>query len=382
MKQSDCKFLVIGDAEAMRRTAAVLSPEFPVIAAANAEQGAELLSRTPEIRVVLQSMEDMPPDDVFERCTRERPDVTRVILCDSADGETGLAAVREGKAVCFVAAPFRDHELLQAAHQALAVYRLRHERDALLRRLDTGAAPPPGESEARPTTLEDMAKLKDDAVLVAAHDIRSPLSVILGYSDVLLDDGQALDEGHRGMVKRIRNCCERLLRMVDRILDLSALQAGAVSMDYRPVRLSELIQATVENLTGMIEEKKIAFTVELSGDDQPYLLDECKAQQVLQNVLSNAVKFSGEEGRIVLMCRGEANRVSFSVSDTGSGLTTEQQARVFDRFSRFSGGPEKGSGLGLAIAKSLVERHGGTIGVESTPGEGSVFHFTLQTQQN
>lgn len=382
MKQSECKLLVVGDAEAARRAAAVLSPEFPVIAAANAEQAAELLSCTPEIRVVLLGMKKMPPDEMFVRCTRERPDVTRVILCDAADGEPGLAAVREGKAVCFVPVPFRDQELLQAAHQALAMYRLRQERDVLLRRLDTGAVETLSESETRPKTLADMEKLKNDAVLVAAHDIRSPLSVILGYSDVLLDDGDTLDEGPRGMVERIRNCCGRLLGMVDHILDLSAIQSGAVPMQYRPVRLSELIQATVENLTGMIEEKKIALTVELSGDDQPYLLDEYKALRVLQNVLSNAVKFSGEKGSIALICRGEANRVSFSVSDTGSGLTAEQQARVFDRFSRFSTEKEKGCGLGLAIAKSLVERHGGTIAVESTPGEGSVFRFTLLPQQN
>ena len=390
MGASGSTFLVVGTSKDARQAAKVLAAAFAVVTADTMKSGAELLRRTPEICVVVLDGLETSREDLPSRCGGERGDVARLVLAEADRAAEALAEVRAGRYAAYAGKPIDRENLLLAAHQVHEIYRLRRERDVLLRKLDSlvldsGVSSGLNSDSGRGAPNGSQAEtemLKNDAVTTAAHDIRSPMSVILGYADVLLNTDDSLSASSRGMVERIRNACGRLLELVDRILDLSVIESGAMPMTYRATRLSELIAVTVETLKGMIDSKNIALNVAVSGDDAAYAIDEQMALQVLQNVLSNAVKFSAPGGKITVTSKGSPQEVSFSVSDTGAGLSQEQQARVFDRFSRFAPDSEQGSGLGLAIAKALVERHGGKISVESEPGKGATFHFTLIPQQN
>jgi signal transduction histidine kinase len=283
-------------------------------------------------------------------------------IAGEGDLEACTAGLRDGRLAGFVRVPLQQPELLQAVHLALRQRALGHGQAG-------GVGPHPSSAE--------LEKFRNDALMIAAHDIRSPLSVMVGYANVMLDSEDGLSERGRRIADRIQVTGSRLLQMVDRILDFAAFESGREELQPEPTRLSELVQEAMDSLAGLVEEKRITVSVDVSGDDTTYLLDQNRVLQVLQNLLSNAVKFSEEGGRVSLTCQGTPGEITFSVGDAGIGLTPEQQAHVFEKFARVSTERRQGSGLGLAIAKSVAELHGGRIWVESEPGRGSTFYFTV-----
>ena len=376
-------FLVVGKSKDALEAAKWLKTEFAVLTADTIKSGGELLCCSPEIGVVV--WDGVETFGAGQTCGYKRADVAHLLLAEVCKVAETFAKIRTGEIAAYACKPLVNENVMLAAQQALQVCKLRKERETLLQRLDThntlnasGKAASKGVYEH---ALEAIEKRKNDAMAMAAHDIRSPMTVIMGYASALLNSENALSEGGHRMVERMHRSCERLLNLVDRILNLSVIESGIKPIIYQETRLSDLITVAVEDLKEMIDSKKITLSVDISGDEVTYAIDEQMAQQVLQNVLSNAVKFSEVEGNITVTCNGSPGEVSFFVRDTGLGLSEEQQAQVFERFTRYAPNDEQGSGLGLAIAKSIVEHHGGKIGVESELGKGAAFHFTLIPRQ-
>jgi signal transduction histidine kinase len=230
----------------------------------------------------------------------------------------------------------------------------------------------------RETQLAELNRLKDELVMIAAHDIRAPLSVILGYSDILLNNETGLTEDGKEILGRIQASSNRLLAMVNNVLNLAALEQGRLELRLAPTRLGVIVHEVLEGLAGMVEERQVDCQVEVAGDDRDYALDAVKVAQILQNLVSNALKFSPQGGSIRIEVRGTPQLATFEVRDQGRGMTQEQAQRAFDKFVRFASGTATGSGLGLAIAKGLTELHGGTIEVETRRNEGSTFRFSVK----
>lgn len=258
--------------------------------------------------------------------------------------------------------PVREGELVQTVKQALCVYRLRHKRL----------------QSARAEKLAEVDRLKDELVMIAAHDIRAPLSVILGYCDILLGHEPGVSEGGREMLERIQASANRLLTMVDNVLNLAALEEGRLDVQLAPTRLGDVVRDVVDSLAGLIEQRQIDCRVEIGGEDRAYELDRTKLAAVLQNLVSNAVKFNRPNGIVEIKAIGAPDKVSFEVRDSGPGMTPEQAQRAFQKFVRFAPGSAAGSGLGLAIAKGYVELLGGEISLETRHGEGCTFRFTMK----
>jgi NtrC-family two-component system sensor histidine kinase KinB len=229
------------------------------------------------------------------------------------------------------------------------------------------------------TKLRELDRLKSDFVLTASHELRTPLTSVGMAVDLLRERApDRLNEKEKQLLEAAHEDVQRLKALVNDLLDLSRLEAGKVEMQLDDVPVRLLTEKAVGVLRSQAEEK--AVEVSLGGaDDLPNVrADANKIAWVLTNLLANALRYVQPHGHVRISAERVGGQVHVSVSDDGPGIPPELQARVFDRFVQV--GQDKGaqgSGLGLAICKEIVRAHGGTIWVESEPGEGATFTFTL-----
>jgi len=204
------------------------------------------------------------------------------------------------------------------------------------------------------------------------HELRTPLTVIQGNLEALLDGVYPADQAH---LKSILDETQIISRQVDDLRTLALAESGALQLKKESTDLAVLIGATVETFRSQAEAAGVQLEVE-SESDLPLLdLDPERIRQVLSNLISNALRYTPRNGRVHVRCQADGNKLSLVVEDSGAGISSEDLPYIFERFykSRDSGG----MGLGLAIAKHLVEAHGGTIGAESEPGQGTRMRVTL-----
>jgi PAS domain S-box-containing protein len=222
---------------------------------------------------------------------------------------------------------------------------------------------------------------KSEFLANMSHEIRTPLTAIIGFSGLLAgrDD---LSEAAHAHVARIAGASEGLLAIVNAVLDFSKLEAGQLTLSPRPTDLDLLMRDTLLMFQLEAEAKSLALAFDAGlGERRFARVDPDRLRQVLINLIGNALKFT-EHGEVRLAADYDAaqGRLSVRVADTGPGIGADEQARLFQRFSQIDGSTSRrhgGAGLGLAICKGLVEAMDGEIGVESTPGQGAAFHFTV-----
>ena len=230
--------------------------------------------------------------------------------------------------------------------------------------------------------LEQLNRLKSSFVSVASHEIRTPVTSIKGYVENMLSGltGPITDQ-QRHYLMRITTNVDRLMRIIDELLDIARIEAGQIHLQVDPVNLSQLIAEVAEELQPLAVQKEIAFQQDASQVSGVYLKgDEGKLHQVLTNLVHNALKFTPPGGRVdVGAVTKEPGKVQISVRDTGPGISPSDLPRIFDRFYSGASVPPdaRGAGLGLAISKSLVALHGGHLSVSSTLGHGSHFCVDL-----
>jgi signal transduction histidine kinase len=214
-----------------------------------------------------------------------------------------------------------------------------------------------------------------------SHELRTPLNAIIGFSEVLKEKmfGE-LNEKQAEYNDDILSSGRHLLSLINEILDLSKVEAGRMELELAPFDLP----LAIDNARTFVRERatKHGITVDISVDEHlgDFVGDERKIKQILLNLLSNAVKFTPEGGRIGINARQADGSVEISVSDTGIGISPEDQATIFEEFRQVGGDyarKREGTGLGLTLAKKFVELHGGEIWVESDIGNGSTFTFRL-----
>ncbi len=229
--------------------------------------------------------------------------------------------------------------------------------------------------------LQKLDRLKTDFFADMSHEMRSPITAIQGGVDYLKRTLKPSDD--RAYLTIIDKNLQRLTRLVSELLDLTRIEAGKVAWNFETADLAELIREVIEILSLKAGRRHITLAHE---NTDPILaeIDTERMEQVLVNLVENAIKFSHEGGRIHIATRVDAGTIHLSVKDSGIGIAQDELERVFEKFHTLpSGGGSRGqgTGLGLTICRRIVEAHGGTIRVESTLGEGSIFHVSVPLRQ-
>jgi GAF domain-containing protein/anti-sigma regulatory factor (Ser/Thr protein kinase) len=227
--------------------------------------------------------------------------------------------------------------------------------------------------------LHELDTMKSELIQNISHELRTPLTFIKGYVE-LLQDGEMgpLQEGQQNALSIVSNKAEVLSRLVDDIISMQ--QVSREQLRLEPINLAHMGHAAIQAALVSAQETDLTLVDELSDDVRLVWGDRRRLGQVFDNLLQNAIKFSHPGGTITLRTRLEGGVVRTEVEDTGIGIAADQLSRIFDRFYQVDGTTTRrfgGTGLGLAIVKQIVEAHGGQVGVESEPGQGSLFYFTI-----
>ncbi len=236
------------------------------------------------------------------------------------------------------------------------------------------------ELEQEESRREELDRLKDEFVLTASHELRSPLTSVQGFAELLMLDRDSLTPQQAETVEIILDNCRHLVRLLNNLLDLARSDVGRLAIQPQPTEVAPLIEDVVRTMRAQTEAGHQSLREDVPPGLPPIEVEPDRIRQILVNLLTNAHEYSPEGASIVVAARPVGAEVEISVSDNGQGIPEDQIGRIFDRFTRGDAGLTQrvgGTGLGLAISKSLVELHGGSIAAESTVGVGSTFRVRL-----
>jgi signal transduction histidine kinase len=228
------------------------------------------------------------------------------------------------------------------------------------------------------TRFRLLDEVKTNLVSTVSHELKTPLtSVRMGLHLLLEERIGALNPKQIELLLAARDDSERLLRMINDMLDLAKLESGRSRLPRQPISPPELVESAARELRDFVEARGSKLATKVSYELPSVAVDAQQIAHVFSNFVSNAVKHTKAGGEVTLAARRHGRSVRFSVIDHGPGIPVSYQDQLFDRFFRVPGAEVSGAGLGLAIAKEIVMAQGGTIGVHSEPGEGSEFYFDL-----
>ncbi|HJL18397.1 MAG TPA: hybrid sensor histidine kinase/response regulator [Sandaracinaceae bacterium LLY-WYZ-13_1] len=308
--------------------------------------------------VVLLDLElpDASGLEAVRRFERDHPELPVVVMTSRHGTEVAMDALREGAEDYVPKDELEPSVLGRALRYAIGRHRTRNE-------------------------LRALNAQKDHLMGVVAHDLRNPLSVVRGYADFLLSGvAGELDEEHDEVMRTIRRTSDYMLHLVEDLVDFSRIQAGELELELEPTDLAALVREGIR-LNAMLAQKKgIHLETKLSSDLPEVSVDRHKVRQILDNLLTNAVKFSHPDTTVEVTLAREDDRAHLAVRDRGVGIPEQDLPKLFQPFEKTSARPtagERSTGLGLAIVRNIVEAHGGRIWVESRVGQGSTFHVTL-----
>jgi two-component system phosphate regulon sensor histidine kinase PhoR len=230
------------------------------------------------------------------------------------------------------------------------------------------------------TELRKLENVRREFVANVSHELKTPLTSIKGYVETLLDGAMNDPKHSKDFLETIQEHTANLSRLIDDVLDLSAIEAERVAYRMEPVALNDIVERIVKALGPMAKAKKVTIVKDLGEDLPKVRADREKLAQVVMNLIDNAIKFNQSGGEVRVSAHTNGKELLIRVSDTGRGIAAQDLPRVFERFYR--GNKDRsheipGTGLGLAIVKHLVEAHGGTVSAKSATGQGSTFEFTL-----
>lgn len=297
-------------------------------------------------------------------------DLPTVVITSNEDRHTATAAILAGADDYLVKGPLDAKLLGQTLSHTVERHRFRAKLKTMAEEL-----------RQKNDRLEQLDQQKNHMLGMAAHDIRNPLGIILGYAKFLqADAGPALTDEHRAFLDAITQSSEFVLGLVEQLLDISTIESGKLVIERSTFDLAQLVTKHVDLIGVLAARKNMRITLDVPREGAIIEADASKLEQVLSNLTSNAIKFSPAGTTITVRVRNARVRAEFSVQDEGPGIPSDELNRLFRPFSKTSvqaTNGERSTGLGLAIARRIVEGHGGEITVDSVMGRGSTFRVNI-----
>jgi len=229
--------------------------------------------------------------------------------------------------------------------------------------------------------LREVDRMKDEFVSIVSHELRTPLTSIRGSVQLVLDEPDSVpDAEHRQLLQIALNNCERLVRIINDILDVAKIESGNITLHRKLVNIADIVRQSIQVVEGPARAAQVTLDAKLPARLRPVMADPDRIVQALVNLLSNAVKFAPQGSTVSVTAAGTESMITLAVSDEGEGIAPENLTRLFKKFQQVDSSSSRrkgGTGLGLAITKALVEQHGGRIFVDSEVRKGTRFSFTL-----
>ena len=346
---------------------ALVKRGYEVVATCDGKEAWDVLQSPDAPQLVL--LDWMMPDmDGIEVCTRVRSEkkepYTYLILLTAKGNKEDIAMGLDAGANDYITKPFNLVELQARVQTGVRMVDLQNSLSDHVKK------------------LQELDQLKSDFISIVSHELRTPIAVMKGGVSLILDGvvGKITDN-QRDLLTDTMDNIDRLTRLVTDLLDVSKIEAGKINLRRRSTDLCAMAENIVNVFDREAREKGIQLRTELPDGVLKLFVDDDKINQIFNNLISNAIRFTPSDGEIVIRVEDKEDHVECSVSDTGVGIAEKNIPKLFNKFvqiGRVEGSGYKGTGLGLVIVKGLVEKHGGKIRVESELGKGSTFRFTLK----
>ena len=326
----------------------ILKPYYNVYTAERGGQAIDLLSQVPiDLVTVDLKMPGLPGTKVLEKLKQQNPDIEAIIITGYGSMDTAIEGLRLG-AFDYIAKPFDVNYVLSLIQRALE----------------------------RKNTRSKLKQLKSDFLANVSHELLTPLSVVIGFVSLLLDQiiGK-LSEEQKKILEKVYKNSEELLELIDNVLWLTSLNAGALSLAEEEFDVGEVIKESVKKYKQVLGEKGIHLSIQLPKSGISVLGDSSKVVRIFQNLFHNAVKFT-PQGQITIKAHRSVNRkmIDLEIVDTGVGIPQEQIEAMFQPLRQLDSSPQKhfsGLGLGLTVARRLTDLIGGAMEIMSQPGIGT-----------
>ncbi len=336
------------------------------------------------VKVVLsdQRMQQISGVDFLRKIKEKKPDIIRILFTGYTDIKIAEEAINKGEVWRFVDKPWEDEDLTKIIKQAIEKFDLEESNRQLTRKLERQNE----ELVSLNGKLRNMYEVQKSFSSTVSHELRTPLSSIKMAIDIVMSKSTGeVNKAQERFLNKAKNNVDRLHRLINDILDLTKIESGKSKIELTEGDINELIREVSETYTPVAEKKGVNIIQELNQKTPKISFDSDKINQVLNNLISNAVKFT-DGGKITVSSidNRESNNIQVCVEDTGPGIKKGDIPKLFKKFQQL-GSPETrkagGTGLGLAICKEIISRHNGKIWVESEFGKGSKFCFLLPIKE-
>jgi signal transduction histidine kinase/GGDEF domain-containing protein len=374
------RILVVDDDKTIRDLLYQTLTQFGTFQVELAKDGEEALRKIEESQfdLVLTDMR-MPKMDglqLVDEIAKRKPEIITVLMSGQATIDSAVEGVRRG-ASDFVTKPFNLPEMIIRLHKVL------EEKQRIKRLSDFINA-----LEKSIQELRKLDEIKSEFVSVASHELRTPLAAIKNAVQLILKGkAGAVNETQVKFLTMAERNINRLMNILNDLLNLSRIESGKMVMKFEELDLRVPIEFILSSFKPQVDGKSIKLQVEVPPEGPAIYGDREKVEQILTNLVGNALKFTPEGGEIVISVKpydGDGNMMAIAVKDSGIGIPSDQLDKIFEKFHQVEGSLQRsvgGTGLGLAITKGLVEAHQGKIFVESEVGKGSTFTFTLPVSE-
>ncbi|NEW80182.1 MAG: response regulator [Gelidibacter sp.] len=363
--------------------------KYNVHIATSADEALPIMEKE-RIQVVLsdQRMPGMTGIDFFAKIKDKYPDALKLILTGYSDIEAVIGAINEGQIFRYLTKPWNNVELEVAINEAFEKYELITNNRRLMNQLQEAnlflekkVAERTKELEKSNVKLTTLNIEKNKYVGIVAHDLRNPIGLALSFSDLIISDHLSLSQAEQlRFLKIINEKCSFALNLIEGFLDTSKIESGILDLNFKAYNYCKFVQECIEHNKLFAQKKSQEIIFHCECPKAMLVFDKNKMEQVLNNLISNAIKYSHSNKKIWVNILQKDNNIVTQVKDEGQGIPKDELEsifRVFETGTVKATNKEKSTGLGLAIVKKIIEVHHGSIALESTPNIGSVFTFTL-----